>query len=318
MDILSIARQTIQLEADSLLGLLPYIDVSFEKAVKLILENKGRLVVSGIGKSGIIAKKMVATFNSTGSPAMYLHAADAIHGDIGMVQPDDVVIIISKSGNSPEVKTLVSLVKGFGNPLVAIAGNLQSQLALQADIVLNTTVKQEACPHDLAPTSSTTAQMVMGDALAICLMRLRNFTGQDFAKFHPGGTLGRQLYLQVKDLLVHNALPQVAPDAPLKEVIMEMTAKRLGATVVVEGSGNIYGIITDGDLRRMLERNKSLETLLAKDICSRNPKTIASTELAIDALDALRRYDINQLVVTEEDRYTGILHLHDLIREGLL
>ena len=194
MDILSIARQTIQLEADSLLGLLPYIDASFEKAVRLIIENKGRLVVSGIGKSGIIAKKMVATFNSIGSPALYLHAADAIHGDIGMVQPDDIVIIISKSGNSPEVKTLVSLVKSFGNPLLAIAGNLQSHLALQADIVLNTTVEQEACPHDLAPTSSTTAQMVMGDALAICLMRVRNFTGQDFAKFHPGGTLGRQLY----------------------------------------------------------------------------------------------------------------------------
>ena len=318
MDILSVARQTIQLEADSLLGLLPYIDASFEIAVRLILENKGRLVISGIGKSGLIAKKIVATFNSTGTPAMYLHAADAIHGDIGMVQPDDIVMIISKSGNSPEVKTLVSLVKSFGNPLLAIIGNLQSQLALQADIVLNTTVLQEACPHDLAPTSSSTAQMVMGDALAICLMRLRNFTGQDFARFHPGGTLGRQLYLQVKDLLIHNTLPRVTPDASLKEVIMEMTAKRLGATAVVERNGNIHGIITDGDLRRMLEHNETLQTVQATDICTRNPKTIAATELAIDALDALRRYDINQLVVTEDGRYTGILHLHDLIREGLL
>lgn len=318
MNILSIARQTIQLEADSLLGLLPFLDTSFEKAVELIVSNKGRLVISGIGKSAIIAQKMVATFNSTGTPALYLHAADAIHGDIGTIQTGDIVLIVSNSGNSPEIKTLVSLVKNFGNVLLAIVGNLQSFLAMQASIVLNASVKKEACPYNLAPTCSTTAQMVMGDALAVSLMRVRGFTGQDFAKYHPGGTLGRQLYLQVKDLLIHNAVPQVLPEASLKEVIVEMTAKRLGATAVVEQDGTILGIITDGDLRRMLEKNQSLNEVQARDICSHNPKTISRAVLALDALDMLRRFDISQLIVADNSKYTGILHLHDLVREGLL
>lgn len=318
MDILSVARQTIQAEAESLLGLLPYLDESFEKAVRMIHDSPGRVVLSGIGKSAIIAQKIVATLNSTGTPALYMHAADAIHGDIGMVQPDDMVMLISRSGNSPEIKVLVPLVKSFGNVLIGMVGNLQSFLALQADIVLNTTVSQEACPNNLAPTSSTTAQMVMGDALAVCLMGLRGFTGQDFAKFHPGGSLGRQLYLQVKDLLLHNEVPQVQPEATLQQVIVEMTKKRLGATAVIAENGLLYGIITDGDLRRMLEKGENLQTVQAKDICSRHPKTIAPDALAVNALDILRKHDITQLVVVDKDKYIGLIHLHDLVKEGLI
>ncbi len=318
MDILSVARQTIQAEAESLMGLLPFLNESFEKTVRKIYDSPGRLVVSGIGKSAIIAQKIVATLNSTGTPGLYMHAADAIHGDIGMVQPHDIVLLISRSGNSPEIKVLVPLVKSFGNPLIGMVGNLQSFLAQQSDWVLNTTVSQEACPNNLAPTSSTTAQMVMGDALAVCLMNMRGFTGADFAKFHPGGSLGRQLYLQVKDLLVHNAVPQVAPTAALREVIVEMTKKRLGATAVTEADGSLYGIITDGDLRRMLEKGEKLETVQAKDICSRSPKTIAPDTLAVNALDILRRHDITQLVVVDNNKYIGLVHLHDLLKEGLI
>lgn len=319
MDILEIGRQTVQLEAASLQNLLLYVDDSFEKAVRLIHSSKGRLVVSGIGKSAIIAQKIVATLNSTGTLGLYMHAADAIHGDLGMIQPDDIVMIISKSGNSPEIKVLVPLVKRFGNLLIGMAGNMQSFLAQHADIVLNTTVSQEACPNNLAPTCSTTAQMVMGDALAVCLMRLSKFTGQDFAKFHPGGTLGRQLYLTVQDLLVQNAVPQVHPKASLREVIVEMTKKRLGATAVVTEEGSLFGVVTDGDLRRMLEKNENLQPLQAQDICTRQPKTILPTALAVEALDVLRKHDITQLLVlSAEGKYIGMIHLHDLIKEGLI
>ncbi|MEO7313438.1 MAG: KpsF/GutQ family sugar-phosphate isomerase [Chitinophagaceae bacterium] len=318
MDISTLARHTIQLEAESISGLLHLIDADFEKAVNSIHAGSGRLVISGIGKSAIVAQKIVATLNSTGTPSLYMHAADAIHGDLGMVQPDDVVLIISKSGNSPEIKVLVPLIKNFGNILIGMVGNTQSFLALHADVILNTTVSQEACPNNLAPTSSTTAQMVMGDVLAVCLMDLNGFTADDFAKFHPGGTLGKQLYLRVSDLLVNSLVPKVFTTATLREVIVEMTAKRLGATAVLNDDGTIYGIITDGDLRRMLEKNLSFEQLQAKDICGVNPKTIGSDMLAIDALDMLRSFDITQLVVTREGNYMGILHLHDLVKEGLI
>jgi len=306
------------LEAESISGLLHFVDEDFENAVNAIHGSTGRLVVSGIGKSAIVAQKIVATLNSTGTPSLYMHAADAIHGDLGMVQPSDVVLLISKSGNSPEIKVLVPLIKNFGNTLIGMVGNTESFLALHAQLVLNTTVSQEACPNNLAPTSSTTAQMVMGDVLAVCLMQLNGFTGDDFAKFHPGGTLGKQLYLRVSDLLLNNLVPQVLVTATLKEVIVEMTAKRLGATAVLNHDDSLYGIITDGDLRRMLEKNDSFEQLLAKDICSINPKSIAADMLAIDALDLLRRYNITQLVVLHDGSYTGILHLHDLVKEGLI
>jgi arabinose-5-phosphate isomerase len=318
MDVLSSARQTIQSQARSLLGLLPLLDAAFERAVDIIYKCSGRVVVSGIGKSAIIAQKIVATFNSTGTPAVYLHAADAIHGDVGTVQPGDVVLIISRSGNTPEIKALVPLVKSFGNTVIGVTGKVQSFLAGQADAVLNVTVQEEACPHNLAPTNSTTAQLVMGDALAICIMQLRNFSSQDFARFHPGGTLGRQLYLQVKDLITHNEVPQVLPAANLQQVIMEMTRKRLGATAVVAEDGAVYGIITDGDLRRMLERDSDLRTILAKDICTPNPKTIAPDALAVHALGMLRQHDISQLLVVHNGHYTGMMHFHDLLREGLV
>ncbi|MES2775121.1 MAG: KpsF/GutQ family sugar-phosphate isomerase [Bacteroidota bacterium] len=318
MDVKTLARQTIQLEAESISGLLDFINEDFEKAVRLLHDGTGRVVISGIGKSAIVAQKIVATLNSTGTPSLYMHAADAIHGDLGMVQPADVVLLISKSGNSPEIKVLVPLIKNFGNTLIGMVGNTQSYLALHADMVLNTTVSQEACPNNLAPTSSTTAQMVMGDVLAVCLMKLNGFTGDDFAKFHPGGTLGKQLYLRVSDLLVNNLVPRVFITASLREVIVEMTAKRLGATVVLNEDETVHGIITDGDLRRMLEKNTSFEHLQANDICTVNPKSIAADVLAIDALDMLRRYDITQLVVMQDGTYTGILHLHDLVKEGLI
>ncbi len=318
MDVKTIARQTIQLEAESISGLLNFIDTSFEKALANIHNSVGRLVISGVGKSAIVAQKIVATLNSTGTPSLYMHAADAIHGDLGMVQPGDIVLLISKSGNSPEIKVLVPLIKNFGNTLIGMVGNTESFLALHADIVLNTTVSQEACPNNLAPTSSTTAQMVMGDVIAVCLMKLNGFTGNDFARFHPGGTLGKQLFLRVSDLLVNNLVPKVFSTATLREVIVEMTAKRLGATVVLQQDETVYGLITDGDLRRMLEKNNSFENLQASDICTQNPKSIAADVLAVDALNMLQRYDINQLVVLQNGKYMGILHLHDLVKEGLI
>lgn len=313
-----IAQRTIELEAQAISGLSAFINADFEKAVTAIQSCKGRVIVSGIGKSAVIAQKIVATFNSTGTPAIFLHAADAIHGDIGMMQHDDVAIIISKSGNSPEIKVLVPIIKNFGNILIGMAGNTDSYLAKHSDILLNTTVDQEACPNNLAPTSSTTAQLVMGDALAVVLMELKGFNSDDFAKFHPGGTLGKKLYLRVSDLYKDNEKPQVFPNQTLKEVIMEMTKKRLGVTAVVDSENNLLGIITDGDLRRMLEKGGSINTATASDIMTSNPKSIGPGELAIDALDVLRKKEITQLVVTENGKYIGIIHLHDLVKEGLI
>jgi arabinose-5-phosphate isomerase len=316
--VLATARQTIRLEAESVAGLEQYLDEHFVRAVEVIYKSKGRVVVSGIGKSAIIAQKIVATFNSTGTPGLFMHAADAIHGDLGMVQQDDVVIIISKSGSSPEIKVLVPLIKNFGNPVIAIVGNTASYLALQADIVLNTTVSQEACPNNLAPTSSTTAQLVMGDALAVCLMELKGFTGADFAKFHPGGLLGKKLYLRVQDLSVQNEKPLVHTGTSLKDTIISISGSRLGMTVVVNDRSEVLGIITDGDLRRMLEKNMDLLHITAQDIMTKNPKNIAADALAVEALNLLRTFDITQLVVTNGKEYLGVIHLHDLIREGLI
>lgn len=317
-NIISSAKKTIDIEARSINDLGRLIDTNFEKAVLIINKCKGRLVVSGIGKSAIVAQKIVATLNSTGTPSLFLHAADAIHGDIGMVQKEDVVMIISKSGDSPEIKILLPLIKNFGNTIIAMCGNLQSYLARCADIFIDSTVKEEACPNNLAPTTSTTAQVVLGDALAICLMEIKGFGTEDFAKFHPGGTLGKKLYLQVGDLFLNNEKPVVKPTSHLKEVIIEITKKRLGATVVLSEDEEIIGIITDGDLRRMLEKNSSLNDVVARDIMSSSPKTISRNELAVTALDVMRKNNISQLVVTEGSRYAGIVHLHDLVREGII
>jgi arabinose-5-phosphate isomerase len=316
--ILSLALRTIQMEAEAISGLQPFINESFIKALESIAQCRGRLVVSGIGKSAIIAQKIVATLNSTGTPSLFMHAADAIHGDLGMVQQDDVVMIISKSGDSPEIKLLVPLIKNFHNVLIAISGNMQSFLAQNSDIVLNTTVEQEACPNNLAPTTSTTAQMVMGDALAVCLMEMKGFGTDDFAKFHPGGTLGKKLYLRVADLYGQNEKPQVKPDATVKEVIVEITQKRLGTTAVVNEAGMVQGIITDGDLRRMLETNDEYKNIRARDIMGKSPKTIETGALAVDALDIMRKNNISQLIVAENGLYLGVIHLHDIIREGLV
>jgi arabinose-5-phosphate isomerase len=313
-----VALRTIELEAQSIAGLASFINDDFEKAVQAIAAGKGRVVVSGIGKSAVIAQKIVATFNSTGTPSIFMHAADAIHGDLGMVQKEDVVIIISKSGESPEIKVLVPLIRNFGNVLIAIVGSTDSYLAKNSGIILNTSVEQEACPNNLAPTTSTTAQLVMGDALAVCLMELKGFESDDFAKFHPGGMLGKKLYLRVSDLYADNEKPKVLAEQSLKEVIVEMTAKRLGMTAVVDGENTLLGIITDGDLRRMLEKSVAIDKIKAGDIMTANPKTIGPDELAVDALDVLRRNEISQLAVIEHNKYLGIIHLHDLIREGLI
>ena len=319
IDIKSVALRTIGLEAEAIASLQTMVNDDFERAVKAIYETKGRVVISGIGKSALIAQKLVATLNSTGTPAIFLHAADAIHGDLGMIQQDDVVMIISKSGESPEIKVLVPLIKNFGNILIGMIGNTASFLARQSGIVLNTTVSQEACPNNLAPTSSTTAQLVMGDAIAVSLMELRGFTSEDFARFHPGGTLGKKLYLRVSELYTNNEKPQVSESASLKEVIVEISKKRLGTTAVIDANNSLLGIITDGDLRRMLEKNIPLDSVKAKEIMTVNPKTIIADALAVEALDRLRKFDINQLVVvTGDGSYLGFIHLHDLIREGLI
>jgi arabinose-5-phosphate isomerase len=306
------------METAAVAALEQLLDDQFGKAVELILSCKGRVVVSGIGKTAIVARKIVATLNSTGTPAVFLHAADAIHGDLGMVQEQDVVMLLSKSGESPEIKLLLSLVRGFGNPLIGMVGNLQSVLARQSDIVLNTTVSKEACMNNLAPTSSTTVQMVMGDALAIALMEMRGFGSEDFARFHPGGTLGKRLYLRVHEVYVHNEQPRVAVDTALREVIIEITSKRLGATAVTDENGLLLGIITDGDLRRMLEKEGIREGLKAGDIMTRNPKTVEGDALAVEALDLMRVHDITRLVVTDGRQYLGFIDLNNLIREGIM
>lgn len=312
-----IAQRTLNLEAQALLELSASIDDSFVKTIHLLREMKGRLVISGIGKSAIVGQKIVATLNSTGTPSIFMHAADAIHGDLGMIQQHDVVMIISKSGESPEIKLLITLIKNLGNPLIGMVGNLQSILAKSSNYILNTTVSQEACPNNLAPTASTTAQMAMGDAMAVSLMELKGFTANDFAKFHPGGTLGKKLYLRVNDLSTLNEKPEVRPESTIKEVIVEMTRKRLGLTAVVDNA-KLVGVITDGDLRRMLEKDLDIEHKMAKEIMSRDPKTIAPDALAVDALDKMRKNNITQLIVKTEEEYTGVIHLHDLLREGIV
>ncbi len=315
-EIKQIAIQVINDEKKAIENLQNYIDDSFSKTVETIFSASGRVVVTGIGKSANIAVKIVSTLNSTGTPALFLHAADAIHGDLGMVRPGDVVICISKSGNTPEIKVLVPLIKNFGNTLIAIVGNTDSFLAHEADIVLNTTVAHEACPNNLAPTSSTTAQLVMGDALAVALIECRNFSARDFARFHPGGALGKQLYLRVADLYIQNERPEVSPSTPISETILEMTSKRLGCTVVTE-NGRIAGIITDGDLRRMLQTSHQPST--AADIMHSNPRTILDSEYAVNALQLMRQNSITQLIVTDTDnRYLGIIHIHDILREGII
>lgn len=318
LSIKQVAQKTIELEARAISGLGDYVDNGFVAAVNAIATSKGRVVISGIGKSAVIAQKIVATLNSTGTPSIFMHAADAIHGDLGIVQQDDVVIVISKSGESPEIRVLVPLIRNFGNTLIAMAGNTDSFLARNATHVINCSVEQEACPNNLAPTSSTTAQMVMGDALAVCLMELKGFRSEDFAKFHPGGTLGKKLYLRVSDLYQHNEKPKVKSGQSLKEVIVEMTAKRLGITAVVDDENTLLGIITDGDLRRMLEKNESIGQVKADDIMTRTPRTIGPDELAVTALELLRKNNITQAVVTQQGKYLGIVHFHDLFREGLI
>jgi arabinose-5-phosphate isomerase len=312
------ALRTIELEAASVAGLLAFINANFEKAINVIHASKGRLVISGIGKSAIVAQKIVATLNSTGTPALFMHAADAIHGDLGMIQAADIVLIISKSGESPEIKVLVPLIRNFGNTIIAMVGNMDSFLAKESAIVLNTTVSQEACPNNLAPTSSTTVQMVMGDVIAVCLMELNGFSQRDFAKYHPGGNLGKRLYLRVGELSKQNASPKVLASASLKEVIVEITQKRLGITAVVNEQNQIIGIITDGDLRRMLEKSSSLDQITANDILTLNPKTIGADNLAVEALEILRNNDISALLVADNNEYLGVLHLHDLVREGIV
>lgn len=310
------AGQIIENEAAAILGLKRQINDDFQNTVELLLENKGNLVFTGIGKSAIIAQKIVATLNSTGTTAVFMHAADAIHGDLGIVREGDIVVVLSKSGETPEIKVLVPLIKLRGNRIVAMVGNPQSYLAQQADYVLDVSVSDEAMPDSLAPTSSTTAQLVMGDALALILMKCRGFSTEDFAKFHPGGALGKQLYLRVKDLYVHNERPEVGPDDNLTRVIIEMTHKRLGATVVCDGD-RLLGIITDGDLRRMLMNGPDIEHVKASQIMTSNPKTIDDEALVVDALHKMRHNSITQLPVMHEGKYLGIIHLHDILKEGI-
>lgn len=315
--ILASAQKTILAESEAISRLVDFLTEDFVKAVEIIHQSSGRLVVTGIGKSAIIAQKIVATLNSTGTPSLFLHASEAIHGDLGMVQPGDAVICISKSGNSPEIKVLVPLLKRFGNKLIAITGNTTSFLGKEADFVLNTYVENEACPNNLAPTNSTTAQLVMGDALAVCLMEMRQFTAEDFAKYHPGGALGKKLLLRVGDMLDTTHKPLVTPEANIKTVIMEISEKRLGVTAVVENE-KVIGIITDGDIRRMLNKTETITGLTAKDIMTVNPKRIKSTDLVSDALNILEDFSITQLVVIDQDEYKGVIHLHDILKEGIV
>ncbi len=314
---MGLAQKTIAEESKAISKIADYLTVDFENAVESLHNCKGRVVVTGIGKSAIIAQKMVATFNSTGTPSSFLHASEAIHGDLGMVQADDIIICISKSGNSPEIKVLVPLLKRFGNTLIAITGNMTSFLAKESHYVLNTTVDSEACPNNLAPTNSTTAQLVIGDALAICLMELRNFSAEDFAKYHPGGALGKKLLLRVADMLDTTRKPFVNLDSSIKNVIVEISEKRLGVTAVLENE-KVVGIITDGDIRRMLNKTETIKGLTAKDIMTVNPKTIKSTDMVVDALNILEDFSITQLVVVDNGEFKGVIHLHDILKEGII
>jgi arabinose-5-phosphate isomerase len=315
--IIHTAKQTIEMESKAILNLSSLINEEFAATVELIYNSKGRVIITGIGKSAIIATKIVATLNSTGTPAVFMHAADAIHGDLGLILENDVVICISKSGNTPEIKVLVPLIKNAKNKMIAITGNTESFLGQQADYVLNAYVEKEACPNNLAPTTSTTAQLVIGDALAVCLLELRGFSSKDFAKYHPGGALGKKLYLRVSDMSEVNEKPSVSLNTGIKQIIIEITEKMLGVTAVVE-NGNILGIITDGDLRRMLSKSDDFTSLTAKDIMSENPKRIDSNAMAVDAKEIMEKFGISQLLVEKKGQYAGVVHVHDLIKEGIL
>lgn len=315
--IISVAKQAIEIEYKAIQNLIPLVDEEFANAVNCIYQSKGRVIITGIGKSAIIANKIVATLNSTGTPAIFMHAADAIHGDLGTIQEEDVVICISKSGNTPEIKVLVPLLKNGPNKLIAITSNKESFLGQQADYVLNAYVEKEACPNNLAPTTSTTAQLVIGDALAICLLELKGFSSSDFAKYHPGGALGKKLYLRVSDIAATNQKPSVTPDTDIKQVIIEISEKMLGVTAVID-QGEIIGIVTDGDIRRMLNKYDNINGLTAKDIMSVNPKWIEADAMAVDALDHIESYGISQILVKDNDQYAGVVHLHNLIKEGII
>ena len=310
------ATQTILAESEAIANLVNFLNDDFKNAVNFIHNSNGRVIVTGIGKSANIATKIVATFNSTGTPAIFMHAADAIHGDLGTIQKNDIVICISKSGNTPEIKVLVPLIKNYGNKIIAITGNIESFLGANANFTLNSFVEKEACPNNLAPTTSTTAQLVIGDALAVCLLELNNFSTNDFAKYHPGGALGKKLYLRVRDLIQNNQIPQVELTTPIKDVIIEISKKRLGTTAVVEAD-KIIGIITDGDLRRMLKDNPNISSLTAKNIMSHNPKTIQIDAMAIEALETMENNNITQILVEDNSKYAGVVHLHDLLKEGI-
>lgn len=315
--ILSVAKETISIEAKAIANLVNLLTEDFAKAVQCIYNSQGRVIITGIGKSAIIASKIVATLNSTGTPAIFMHAADAIHGDLGLILKDDVVICISKSGNTPEIKVLVPLIKSFNNKIIAITGNKDSYLAQQSSFILDAFVEKEACPNNLAPTTSTTAQLVLGDALAICLLNLRGFSSKDFARYHPGGSLGKKLYLRVGDITSQNLKPKVSPETNVKDIIVEISEKMLGVTAVIEDE-KVLGIITDGDIRRMLRNNDEFIHLKAKDIMTRNPKTINHDAMAIDALDMLEENKISQLIAVDNNKYCGVVHIHNLIREGIL
>jgi len=315
--IINTARETILTESNAIANLAKLIDADFEEAVKFILNSNGRVIVTGIGKSANIATKIVATLNSTGTPAIFMHAADAIHGDLGNVQKEDVVICLSKSGNTPEIKVLVPFIKKYGNKIIAITGNVDSYLGEHADFTLNAYVEKEACPNNLAPTTSTTAQLVLGDALAVCLLELRGFTSKDFAKYHPGGALGKRLYLRVADLVENNQVPSVKETDSIAKVIVEISEKRLGVTAVLN-NGELTGIITDGDIRRMLSKSSQISQITAKDIMGKNPKTILENAMAIDALSTMEKNSITQMIVVDhKNNYVGVVHLHDLIKEGI-
>src|ERR1035437_8627035 len=317
-DIISLAKQTITQEAEAIAGMVSFINDDFKKTIDLIINCKGRLVISGIGKSAIIAQKIVATLNSTGTPSLFMHAADAIHGDLGMIRDNDIVLCISKSGNTPEIKILIPLIKRGGNKIIAMVSETKSYLAEQADYVLKATVTKEACPNNLAPTSSTTAQLALVDALAVCLLELRGFGQEDFAKYHPGGALGKKMYMKVSDLFIKVNPPKVLFDATINETIIEISHKRLGATAVIDANGKLLGIVTDGDLRRMLEKYSDFSQLRAIDIMTKNPKTIPETDLAIKAFNMMEDNKITQLVVLKNDIYQGIIHMHDILREGIV
>jgi len=317
IEIKKIAENVINIEYRSIQNLINSIDDDFVQAVKLISESKGRLIVAGVGKSANISSKLVATFNSTGQPSVFLHAADAIHGDLGNVQKNDIVICLSKSGNTEEIKLLTSNLKILGNKIISICGNPSSFLVKHSDININASVIEEACPHDLAPTSSTTAQLVLGDALAICLLEYRGFSKEDFARFHPGGILGKKLYMKV-DNIINNKIPLVFENDELKDIIIEISENRLGATVVCNDKKDIVGMITDGDLRRCFENNKEFSNLEAKEIMTQSPKKIDSQSLVYDAFKIMKSHNITQLIVVENDSYKGIIHLHDIIKEGIV